>query len=175
MIHYKRTPNALLTTGTPLDEYTTQENAEELIAEHNKKHEEQSKKQLTLTFVKAHRELLKQGRVPDHVAHHRIAVCTGITVEGRKVSAACPAYKHEDKGWGTGHCKACGCPDWKISEMHRPERIVEPGKAWFPMGCPIDKFSAAPGRRVDAEANKEQRQTSPTLIDSRPRSCTKNL
>jgi hypothetical protein len=103
-------------------------------------------------FAAAHKRLITEGRVPDHVAHYRLTVCTGTTKDGKFVSAKCPRYKKEDKGWGTGHCKGCGCPDWPISQMHRNGLLsdAEPGKAWFPIGCPLGKFSEHPGRRAKA-------------------------
>jgi hypothetical protein len=106
-------------------------------------------------FLAAHRNLLREGRVPDEVAHFRLSICTGVLVSGEKVSEPCPNYKiTEDSAWGTGHCKACGCPDWPISEMHRPKKIMEPGKAWFPMGCPQLRFSGMPGRRAKQKQEK---------------------
>lgn len=99
-------------------------------------------------FVTAHKQLITQGRVPDAVAHERLSICTGITVEGKKIAEPCPRYEDEKGGWGTGHCKACGCLDWPISQMHRPGKTLEPGKAWFPFGCPARKFPPAPGRRA---------------------------
>jgi hypothetical protein len=107
-------------------------------------------------FAAAHKRLITEGRVPDHVAHYRLTVCTGVTKGGEKVSHRCPRYKLEDKGWGTGHCKGCGCPDWPISQMHRNGLLsdAEPGKAWFPIGCPLGKFSDHPGRRSKASMSE---------------------
>ena len=91
-------------------------------------------------FATAHLELLKQGKVPDAVAELRLAIC-----------AVCPAYTDEKHGPGSGHCQACGCPQWPISRMHRPGSL-EPGKAWFPMGCPKKKYPPHPGRRAMKES-----------------------
>ncbi len=93
-----------------------------------------------VSFASAYGRLVLEGRVPDDVAQHRLAICS-----------ACPHYQGEDKGPGTGHCRACGCLDWPISQMHVNgplNRIGIPGKVWFPMGCPQGKFPAHPGRRA---------------------------
>ena len=91
------------------------------------------------SFLTAHAELVKYGRVPQAIAHDRIETCR-----------ACAHYHGEDRGWGTGHCKACGCPSWPISRMHRPGAVVSPGKAWFPMGCPRGKFPAWKPQRTNS-------------------------
>lgn len=99
-------------------------------------------------FIQAHLQLLAEGRVPDAVAHARLTICTGNDENGRAVDRCCEYYRDEQNGWGSGHCRACGCPDWPISRMHRP-RSLEPGKAWFPMGCPAGKYAYHPGRRLN--------------------------
>jgi len=118
------------------------------------------------SFAHNHTRLIEEGRVPEEVANHRLAVCTGVTPDGIRVSDTCSRYRAEEKGWGTGHCKGCGCPDWPVSQM-RVEGILlklscglVPGKAYFPMGCPIGKFSEHAGRRV--LKNTEQ---GPTMED----------
>jgi hypothetical protein len=108
------------------------------------------KTKLARDFAAAHKRLALEGRVPDHVAQYRLTVCTGVTQDGTTVSEACPRYVKEEKGRGSGHCRGCGCPDWPISQMHREGFLssLEPGKAWFPIGCPIGRFSPHPGRRA---------------------------
>lgn len=97
---------------------------------------------LATDFAKAAATLAKQGPVSDAVYEHRITICTGVTVEGVRLSEPCDAYKGEDKGRGSGHCKGCGCPDWPISEMTK--------KARFPKGCPRSKWSEMSGVRSAA-------------------------
>lgn len=104
---------------------------------------------MPVDFAVAHARLFREGKVPDEVAHVRLAVCTGITVKGEKVGDPCPKYTDENGGWGSGHCKACGCPSWPISRMHRPGSRL-PGKAWYSMACPMGKFPEHPGRRVQS-------------------------
>lgn len=107
------------------------------------------KANLVFEFVTASKDLLTQGKVPDHVAEYRLTVCTGLTKDGDKVSKKCPNYVNENGRRGSGHCKGCGCPEWGVAEMDRPGKIL-PGKVWYPMGCPKGRFAAMPGRRADA-------------------------
>lgn len=89
------------------------------------------------TFATAHFQLLVEGKVPDRVAAERLAIC-----------ATCEHYHDEIRGQpGTGHCRACGCPEWPISRMHRPGKI-EPGRAWFPLACPAGKYPYHKGRKA---------------------------
>lgn len=90
--------------------------------------------QLVSSFVKAHAALTLEGKVIDAVAGYRLTVCSGL-VDGVRVTAACPKYEAK-----SDHCKACGCPDWKVAEMKR--------KVWYPYPiCPLKRFSTARGRR----------------------------
>lgn len=91
------------------------------------------------SFIKAHEELLLQGPVREEVADYRLTVCTGRTENNGQVTASCIHYKGEKKIRGDGHCGACSCPDWKISEMRK--------KVYYPMECPVNRFSAMPGKR----------------------------
>lgn len=121
-----------------------------LHAPPEKKLEAAQERSRAFEFGRNHARLLREGRVPEHIAYHRLAVCTGITVEGVKVSEPCAAYRDENGGWGSGHCRACGCPNWPISQMHREGKTATPGKVWFPMGCPRGHYSEHPGRRATA-------------------------
>ncbi len=108
---------------------------------------------MSTSFATAYKELVLEGRVPDDVAHARLTVC-----------AECPAYQGEDNGPGTGHCGACICPRWPVSQMHVDgplNRIGIPGKAWFPMGCPLGKFPEHPGRRAVQSDAAGRRMESP--------------
>lgn len=100
-------------------------------------------------FLKATRLLLTQGPVKDHVADFRLTVCTGLTANGKRVSQACVYYDDPNKEYrGSGYCTGCECPEWKGSRMNNRNNWLLPGKAWYPIKCPQDKFSAMPGRRV---------------------------
>lgn len=93
------------------------------------------------TFAVAHLQLMIEGKVPDAIAKQRLTICM-----------QCDRYKDEIDGQpGSGHCRACGCPDWPISRMHRPGRL-EPGKAWFPLACPLGRYPYHPGRRAPKES-----------------------
>lgn len=123
--------------------------------------EAREKGNLMRSFAHNHERLIKEGRVPDVVAHHRLASCTGITKDGTKVSEPCTRYKNEKGGWGTGHCIGCGCPEWPIAQMRVEGLLVKlscgtvPGKAWFPMACPIGRFSEHLGRRALKKAARD--------------------
>ena len=100
-------------------------------------------------FAVAHARLLAEGRVPEQAGQHRLTCCTGVTADGECVSEPCPSYQGEHNGRGSGHCKACRCPNWPIAEMHREGKKVEPGKCWFPsLACPQGRFTETPGRRA---------------------------
>lgn len=88
------------------------------------------------SFIYENDRLIREGRVPDDVAKTRLDIC-----------ASCEKYKGETKGPGTGHCRACGCGGWPISQMHTGSKIF-PGRAWYPMGCPMGLFDYHPGRKV---------------------------
>lgn len=107
-----------------------------------------------IDFATAHARLLTEGRVPEQAGQHRITCCTGVTLDGERVSEPCPSYRGEHNGRGSGHCKACGCPSWPIAEMHREGKTLEPGKAWFPsLACPQGRFTETPGRRALPQTN----------------------
>ncbi|MEK0325976.1 MAG: hypothetical protein QQN63_09770 [Nitrosopumilus sp.] len=91
-------------------------------------------------FIAANKTLMFEGRVRKEIADYRLSVCTGLSIEGKPLSAPCRHYSGDSKVRGDGKCAACGCKTWKISEM----RI----KVYYPMGCPIERFSEMPGRRV---------------------------
>lgn len=90
-------------------------------------------------FVRAHKDLVLQGRVKKEIADHRLTICTGLNKKQEIVNAQCMHYKLEGTKRGQGHCAACGCPEWKISEMRK--------KVYYPVGCPINRYSPMPGRR----------------------------
>lgn len=115
---------------------------------------ERSKKEVSLgkQFIKAHNELLAQGRVIRIIAEHRLTVCTGRDTNNKKVDAPCKHYRNERKTRGDGYCGSCGCKDWKISQMKR--------KVYYPMACPIGRFAAMPGRRVkNADSSSSRTQS----------------
>ena len=123
-----------------------------------------------LEFAAAHAQLTIEGRVHPHVANHRITVCTGVNERGTKVDAPCPHYQDERGGRGTGHCRACGCRDWPISQMHVEGKGLVglgakigacPGKAWFPIGCPIGRFGPQDGRRKQRKEARCSTTTTP--------------
>ena len=91
-------------------------------------------------FLAAQKDLFTQGRVSKEIAEHRLTTCTGITVEGKQVNIKCMHYSGDLKSRGDGTCGACGCKAWKISQMKV--------KVYYPIGCPINRFSPMPGRRV---------------------------
>jgi len=107
-------------------------------------------------FLAAQKTLLTQGRVIKEVAEHRLTICTGITVEGKQVDLQCMHYNSNSKVRGDGRCGACGCKTWKISQMKV--------KVYYPIGCPINRFSPMPGRRVKIDDDNS---------GSRPQSKTK--
>lgn len=97
--------------------------------------------QLAAEFTEAHRQLLIQGRVPNHVADHRLTICTGVDKDGGLVNDPCPNYRagKGDKR-GDGRCGLCSCPKWPFSQMRR--------KVWYPVPiCPANLFPNAQGRR----------------------------
>ena len=101
-------------------------------------------------FLKAQAELIAQGRVSEEIAEYRLTVCTGISVEGRQVTAPCNHYRQTGKKRGDGKCGACGCKTWKISDMKV--------KVYYPMGCPVNRFSPMPGRRKDVNNSSTRPQ-----------------
>lgn len=121
------------------------------------------------TFIAAYERLVAEGRVPDAVARVvRLTVCTGTDASGGRVADPCPSYHDERKGRGTGHCRACGCADWPVSQMHvQGNRLLTklgwvPGRVWFPMGCPVGKFPAQDGRR------KQRKEARCSITTTRP-------
>ena len=115
----------------------------------------QKERSKTFLFAEAHAKLVLEGKVPDEVAEFRLTICTGVTKDGDVVSDKCPNYVRENSARGSGHCEGCGCPKWKVAEMHRPKDNGKgekffPGKAHYPMGCPQGRFAAQPGRRARA-------------------------
>ena len=100
-------------------------------------------------FIVAQKRLLLEGRVPKEIADYRLSICTGLSIEGKPLSTACRHYSGDSKVRGDGLCRSCGCKTWKISEM----RI----KVYYPMGCPIERFSEMPGRRVKNDDNSSTR------------------
>lgn len=100
-------------------------------------------------FLHAQKRLLLEGRVKEEVAQYRLTICTGLTVEGNRVSYPCDHYGGDIDDRGKGKCGACGCKTWKISEMKV--------KVYYPIACPINRFSSMPGRRIDNADNSSTR------------------
>lgn len=101
-------------------------------------------------FIAAHKKLIKEGRVKKEVADFRLTLCTGTDKEGQMVTLPCIHYTGSTAKRGSGKCTACGCKTWKISEMRL--------KVYYPMGCPVGRFSEMPGRRIDVNNSSSRPQ-----------------
>lgn len=106
-------------------------------------------------FIEANKTLIIQGRVNKDIAEYRLSVCTGISIKNKPLSQPCQHYSGDSKVRGDGKCAACGCKTWKISEM----RI----KVFYPMGCPIERFSTMPGRRVKNDNDNSGSRPQPEI------------
>jgi hypothetical protein len=60
------------------------------------------------------------GRCDDATYHRRLAVC-----------ASCEHAKHEGEKL---YCRACGCPEWSLAELHTKLRFAR-------VVCPRGKFT----------------------------------
>lgn len=108
--------------------------------------------------------LITKGPCSRAVHAHRHACCTGLTIEGGRVSPACPAFKAEDPktpdGARRGICESCGCGERERARIE-PAPDVDAGevargvKLWCPTYiCPRRHFGAvdpAPGGTANLE------------------------
>jgi hypothetical protein len=97
-------------------------------------------------WLKHEAALLTQGPVSREVHAHRYACCTGLTIEGKQVSPACPSFKGEAGSCPpvAGICESCGCGDRERARISPPG--VEGGgvKLWCPTySCPRKHWGTA--------------------------------
>lgn len=99
-------------------------------------------------YAKSEVDLLKHGPVSKEVQDHRRVICTGITIEGKKISEPCEFFSPISEGdYSDGYCKGCGCPRWKRSKLSVKWTIPS-------LGCPKNKY---PPVTEDKNDNKDKK------------------
>lgn len=96
-------------------------------------------------FLSNNMRMLREGRVPKQIADYRLTVCTGVNKQGTQVTEECVHYTGSTKIKGDGKCKACNCGTPIISQMRM--------KVYYPMACPIGRFSERAGRKLNVNTS----------------------
>lgn len=93
------------------------------------------------SFIKTIVSGITDGMLPDYIIGHRWQCCSGITLDGLKVSEPCANFHRADDGHS--YCKGCGCGEWKLARLDGAlfGNMKTSKLAWPALECPLKRFT----------------------------------
>lgn len=93
------------------------------------------------SFVKTIMSGVLDGMLPDYIIGHRWQCCTGMTLDGLRVSDPCVNFHRAEDGHS--YCKGCGCGEWKLARLDGAMfgNMKTSKLAWPGLECPLKRFT----------------------------------